>query len=63
MTHFVSCFPEGPTEENLHFSLDGDVGKCGIGLSSICYGEGRARGFPETVAYGLKMPYHPRTQK
>ena len=39
MTHLGSCFPEGLTEED-HVFLDGDVVKCGEGLSSICYGEG-----------------------
>ena len=61
MTHLGSCFPEGLIEED-HVSLDGDVVKCGEGLSSVCYGEGRARGFPGTMAYGLRMPNHPRTQ-
>lgn len=61
MTHLGSCFPEGLTEED-QFSLDGDVVNCGAELSSICYGEGRARGFPGAMPYGLRMPGHPRTQ-
>ena len=45
MTHLVSCFPEGPTEEDLHFSLDGDVGKCGIGLVAFAMVKGELGAF------------------